>query len=122
MPSSWLADPSRVYPVNIDPIFKQNPQSGYSGNDYGDTIVSSGDKDTNHGASINNYAGDSTVTDCTGYCRSLIGFDLSSLSGDYIHSATFSAYKWASGGSAVTTYLGYLLNPTGHMPWTPAST
>jgi hypothetical protein len=118
VPSSWLSDPARVYPVTIDPTLTKNPLTGNSGNPYGDTTVSSGNPGNAHGTETTLYAGNSTVTGCTGYCRSLVGFNLSAIpSGAFVDSATFSAYKYASGGSSATTSLGSL-----HATWSPAST
>ena len=122
VPRSWLADPARVYPVTIDPTLTRNPYSGDSGDPYGDTIVSSGNPTSSHGTSVSEFVGDSTISNCTGYCRSLVGFDLSAIpTGAYVHSATFSAYKYGSGGSQPTTYVGSM-NAGSYMPWNPGST
>ena len=117
VPRAWLSATARVWPVTIDPTLTKNPVTGNS-TPYGDTIVSSGNPGNSHGTSANLYAGKSTVANCTGYTRSLVGFDLSAIPASaYVDAATFSAYKWDSGGSTATTYLGSL-----KATWVPQST
>lgn len=100
VPQSWLADSARVYPVTIDPQLILNPNQGDTTNC--DTWVESNNPDNSHGPSGSLASGYTTAYHNT---RSLVSFDLSSLTGAYVHSANFEVYKYMGHGSVPTVYV-----------------
>ncbi len=80
---SWLKDPARVFPVNVDPTFYASE----------DTFISSKYPTTTYGGSTELKVGyyDST----TGHNRALVKFNTSSIpSNAYVASASFRAYMF----------------------------
>ena len=105
VPRSWLSDPARVYPVTIDPTITLNPTAG--DNPYCDTFINSNPGTSSHGPATNLLCGDDASS---GYCRDLVSFNLSSLAGAYIHSATFEIYKFYQGsGGSPTIWVGPMI-------------
>ncbi len=84
IPEKWLRDPSRVYPVYLDPSVTKIANQ--------DTYVSSAYPSTSYGSSTELKVG--YYNSSTGHNRSFVKFDLSSLAGAYIKQATFSAYMF----------------------------
>ncbi|MBC7266843.1 MAG: RHS repeat protein, partial [Coriobacteriia bacterium] len=98
VPSRWLADPSRRFPVMIDPSLTAVSAL--------DTYVASAYPATNYNSSTELKCGyyDST----TGHNRTLVKFDLSAIpSIARVDSATFSIYQFHTyyTNTATTTYL-----------------
>ena len=100
IPRSWLSDPARVFPVTINPTLTLYTNAGNTS--YCDTFVSLNSPDNAHGTSAELPCGDNGTW---GYSRDLYQFNLSSLSGAYIHSATFEAYKYLQGSSSPTIWV-----------------
>ena len=94
VPRSWLTDPTRVFPVTIDPSVTLNPNAGNT--TFADTYV--GSSGGTNGTATNLLCGYDGAT--SSYNRALVAFDLSSIGHAYIHSANFQIYKSYSGGSS----------------------
>ena len=100
VPRSWLTSAARVYPVQIDPIC-------YFPNFFPsvDTTVSSGSPNSAFGAATQLNAG----YDGTGYWRTLVRFDLTSIpQNSYVEDTDLQLYKSASGGSNGATTVGVM--------------
>ena len=110
VPRSWLMNPKRVYPVQIDPIC-------YFPNFFPnvDTEVSSASPNTAFGGATQLNVG----YDGTGYWRTLVRFDLSSIPASaYVHATDLNLYKCASGGSNGATTVSALNEAfTGSSTW-----
>lgn len=100
VPRSWLSDSARVYPVRIDPMAyftTWNPNTN--------TSVYSATPTTSYGTSNQLTVG----YNGTGYWRSLLYFNLSSIpTNAYVHATDLELYQDTSGGSTPTTYVGAL--------------
>jgi hypothetical protein len=73
-----------------------------------DTFVNDTPPSDTHGPATNLLSGDDSDY---GKCRDLFQFNLSSLSGDYIDSAAFEAYKFYQGSSSPTIDVAPMARP-----------
>ena len=103
---AWLADPARVFPIRVDPTVTLTNSGTYF-----DTYVSSLYPGTSYSTSAELKCGyfDST----TGQNRSLVHFDISSVSGDpYVMNSDFTIHQfheyYADGTTVTKAYLGAL--------------
>jgi RHS repeat-associated protein len=90
IPSSWLKDKARVWPVTVDPgVFTQNPT---------DTYIAAGEPSTSHGSSDALFCG--KVSQQSGDCKTLVEFpgidyDAGAIpNGAHIAAATLSVRQW----------------------------
>jgi len=98
IPSGWLADEERLYPVFVDPnLFTRNPT---------DVYISDGYPNTCYGTSQDLFVG--KVSTATSLCKTLVKFpQIDNIpAGSHISSATFSVrqYWQASSDKAVKCY------------------
>lgn len=116
--ASWLKDPSRVYPVYLDPSTSITTSS--------DAFIMSAYPDTNYSSSSSKW--DSTLNayilkvgdydSTTGNCYGYLSEDLSSLANMNVTSATFNAYVAHS--YYATTATGLWLG-TANSAWSPST-
>jgi RHS repeat-associated protein len=112
--ASWLKD--AVYPVYVDPSVTIYPPT--SGSTYGDSFINQGNAGMNYG----NYSRPDTgqfelwlgqsPSPTTDVARDLVKFDLSTIAGTTIDSATFQVYPYHQYYDAPTTETAYLRRVT----------
>jgi RHS repeat-associated protein len=106
---AWLRDPSRVYPVTIDPTVTFIDHA--SGQSY-DSWVASAAPNNNYGSATTLDAGWNSDAGAAGKGWAMIKYGLSSLTNKHILSATWNGYFTYSGSGSATTY--YLTPIGGH--------
>jgi hypothetical protein len=103
---AWLADPARVYPVSVDPSWR----AGLDGHWAGDTFASNRCGGCNYvavwGSTQNRYEDDlGHYSGSTGTNRTYIEYDLGSVDGKQVVSATWNGYfMWNYWNTASTQY------------------
>jgi RHS repeat-associated protein len=106
VPRTWLDDPARVYPVQIDPTVYLNPQAGNQPS-YCDTWIESARPTGSHGPSEFLATGKHATY---GYTRSLVSFNVAGQvpAGSFVTASTLWVRKYASGGSNAATSVATL--------------
>jgi YD repeat-containing protein len=116
VPKSWLTDPARVFPVQVDPTLNAPGLA--------DTFIAKTSPTTSYGSSSLLWVGPWSTT--TAYNRALLKFDFSGITPDptlpsqtpYVSGATLVLNQYWSGSSgAQPMYVGHVTAPN----WTEAT-
>jgi hypothetical protein len=116
VPKSWLTDPARVFPVQVDPTLNAPGLA--------DTFIAKNSPTTSYGSSSLLWVGPWTTT--TAYNRALLEFNFSGITPDptlpsqtpYVSGATLVLNQsWSGSSGAQPMYVGHVTAPN----WTEAT-
>ncbi|MCL4367723.1 MAG: cell wall-binding repeat-containing protein [Actinobacteria bacterium] len=109
VPTAWLADPARVFPVKLDPTVTQGASA--------DTYICDAYPTTAYGTEFDLHIGQSDSN--SSWNRSFVKFDLpADITNGYVLSAHLRLYEWyLHAGGGPTTHVGVMTKA-----WSEAST